>query len=408
MFFLFFLFFCWNRFKGRVDPLKKSSNKNYAPNPTKLRNLRSWFYVGFKEPHLYNQLISSVAVLLNNFRDHIINIHKPSWIFSRLPNRSPIATAWAFGALATLALQGELLSLGVDGWLSSLISAPPDILAKLCKNGILWWFGCTLFSSHPQFFSTWWSKDWVLFSVWRPNHPINRCLKQQQYQQSHGCNNRLERWDYFLGCRLLHGTPVPNRHTHTSGSFESRGAAWEEGTVNGEWDEFFFRVSIAKMVSKFLRNSGCGMIWKLTQKINVSVYISFSFVLLFLILVNFKKNVASFFFWFLRNKTFTPTKNRHIFCFKNKQTKQRRRVTFVTGVSDPTAVHQEPHVERTLDPATHQVAEWWGNLGWPTCWYPMSFHYPGVCHKDGTHFRNLESFRHQQNGTVDGLIRWFW
>ena len=46
---------------------------------------------------------------------------------------------------------------------------------------------------------------------------------------------------------FLHGTPYPT-DTHTSGSFESRGAAWEEGTVNGEWDEFFSGLSIAKMV----------------------------------------------------------------------------------------------------------------------------------------------------------------
>ena len=159
-FWTFFSAYRWNRFKGCVYHFQKVQTKNMPQFRQNYATL-GWFYVGLINPTFVIK-ISFVAIFLNNFRDHIINIHKPLWIFSRLPNRSPIATAWAFGALATLALQGELLSLGVDGWLSSLIwSAPPD-MTTVAKTMQTWYFVVVMDNfvvvwmyflwSHPQFF----------------------------------------------------------------------------------------------------------------------------------------------------------------------------------------------------------------------------------------------------------------
>ena len=142
----------------------------------------------------------------------------------------------------------------------------------MCNFVVVWM--CFIYEAVPIFFPLGEAKIVFLSLFWRPNNPINRYFKQQQYQQSHGCNNRWRDGMIFWGADFSMVPRYPtdtHTHTHTAQDplrveelLENR-EQWMGNGMNFSseflWPKWF----------EFLRNSGCGMIWKLTQKINVNV-----------------------------------------------------------------------------------------------------------------------------------------
>ena len=100
------------------------------------------------------------------------------------------------------------------------------------------------------------------------------------------------------------------------------------------------------------------MIWELRQKINVNVYIHiFQFCSSFSDLSKLKKPLQVFLL-ISQKYNFHPNKKPAHSVFKNKQSNDVTRHLCHPRGFPTNCGHQEPQVERTLDPATHQVAEW--------------------------------------------------